>query len=55
MLQAFVTVSARTRLQAGSKAPWPWPPSKDGKIYTTGPPETLMTEQDIADLDRLKA
>jgi hypothetical protein len=38
--------------RSGIYAPWPWPPSVDGKIYTTatGPPETLMTEQDLADL-----
>jgi hypothetical protein len=55
LLGIFVTVAARSRMQSGSRAPWPWPPGKDGKIYSTGPPETLMTEQDIADLDRLKA
>lgn len=25
---------ARNRLREGSRAPWPWPPSVDGKIYT---------------------
>jgi Helix-turn-helix domain len=36
----------------GLRVPSPWPPSVDGKkLYTetTGPPETLMTEQDMAD------
>jgi hypothetical protein len=35
---------------AGDMAPWPWPPSVDGKIYTadsTGPPDTLMTTDDF--------
>lgn len=37
----------RSRLIEGARAPWPWPPSVEGKIYTadTGPP--LMTEQDL--------
>lgn len=33
----------------GFMAPWPWPPRKDGTFSTTGPPETLMTEQDLRD------
>ena len=36
--------------RSGIYAPWPWPPSSEGKIYTTGPPETLMTDQDFEDL-----
>lgn len=32
----------------GIEAPWPWPPRKDGTI-ATGPPDTLMTDQDFAD------
>lgn len=45
-----VTVRTRTRLREHSRAPWPWPPSVEGKLYTetTGPPETLMTEDDLA-------
>ena len=35
--------------RTGIYAPWPWPPSTEGKIYTTGPPETLMSEKDYAD------
>jgi hypothetical protein len=35
---------------SGIYAPWPWPPSAEGKIYPTGPPESLMSEQDFADL-----
>jgi hypothetical protein len=33
----------------GFRAPWPWPPRKDGTLSSTGPPETLMTEQDMRD------
>jgi predicted transcriptional regulator len=49
MLREFVVVQMRHRLREGSRAPWPWPPSVDGKIYSadTGPPETLMSEQDL--------
>lgn len=43
----------RNRLREGSRAPWPFPPSVDGKtIYTTatGPPDTLMTADDCENL-----
>jgi hypothetical protein len=42
---------ARRPLKEGSLAPWPWPPSAEGKVYTaTGPPpETVLSEQDMAD------
>jgi hypothetical protein len=51
LLREFVTVQVRKHLVEGCRAPWPWPPSADGKIYTsaTGPPEVTMTEQDFAD------
>lgn len=39
----------RHHLREGDRAPWPWPPSAEGKIYATGPPETPMSEQDMAD------
>ena len=48
-LRETVTVQARKHLREGDRAPWPWPPSTEGKIYTTGPPETLMSEKDYAD------
>lgn len=37
----------RQHLREGSKAPWPWPPSIDGRIYTDpgGPPP--LTNEDI--------
>lgn len=49
LLREFVVVQMRHRLREGSRAPWPWPPSVDGKIYTadTGLPDTLMTDQDL--------
>jgi hypothetical protein len=38
-------------LREGDPAPWPFAPSATGKIYPTGsgPPDTLMSEQDMAD------
>jgi hypothetical protein len=40
----------------GLVAPWPWPPSKDGKIYHgTGPPtESQLTEEDTRELQNFK-
>jgi hypothetical protein len=32
----------------GFYAPWPWPPRKDGRV-STGPPDTLCTDQDLDD------
>jgi hypothetical protein len=49
LLSESVTVQVRTRLREGSKAPWPWPPRKDGTLSSTGPPETLMSDQDAED------
>jgi hypothetical protein len=48
-LRETVTVQVRNRLKEGSHAPWPWPPRKDGSLSSTGPPEALMTDQDLAD------
>jgi len=40
----------RTRFAEGCRAPWPFAPSKDGKIYVaTGPPMAELSEQDAAD------
>jgi hypothetical protein len=39
----------RHHVREGSRAPWLWPPSVEGKIYTTGPPQAELTEQDMAD------
>ena len=44
LLNAFVTVETRNHLQQGSRAPWPWPPRKDGSLCTGPPEHTLMTD-----------
>ncbi|QPF81655.1 hypothetical protein IC762_17670 [Bradyrhizobium genosp. L] len=36
----------RQKLQEGSLAPWPWPPSLDGKTYPVGAEPPLMTDDD---------
>ena len=52
ILREFVTIQTRRKLREGSRAPWPWPPRKDGTLSTTGPPgeDSLMTEEDFAEL-----
>ena len=43
---------ARRPLREGDRAPWPWPPSTEGKIYTpeaTPPPPGELSDQDAAD------
>lgn len=37
----------RLHLVEGSRAPWPWPPSIDGKLYPAGDDPPLMSEQDL--------
>jgi len=56
LLRDALTVGIRRPVRAGDRAPWPWPPSAEGKIYTsaTGPPQTLMTEQDMQDAVNFK-
>lgn len=49
LLREAVNIQVRKHLKEGDRAPWPWPPSAEGKIYATGPPEALMSEQDLAD------
>jgi hypothetical protein len=45
-----VTVQTRRALKAGDRAPWAWPPRVDGTLSpATGPPEVLITDQDITD------
>lgn len=43
-------LAAARPLREGDRAPWPWPPSADGRLYTsaTGPPSEL-SEQDAED------
>lgn len=48
-LRETVTVVMRKHLKEGDRAPWPWPPSAEGKIYATGPPEPALSDQDAAD------
>jgi hypothetical protein len=40
----------RIKLDHGARAPWPWPPRKDGTIGT-GPPDALADE-DVAELKK---
>ena len=54
LIDEFVIVQARRRLRGGDRAPWLWPPRIDGTLSSTGPPDTLLTEQDVADLDQIK-
>lgn len=51
MMRAFDKEYERFRIV--SLVPSEWPPSKDGKLYTTGPPDTLMTDTDVEDLSML--
>lgn len=44
--QVFDKGLIRTYLAEGSPAPWPWPPSIDGKIYEWGGAAPTMTDQD---------
>lgn len=48
LLREFVTVH-RSHLQQGARAPWAWPPRKDGTFSPTGPPQPELSEQDMAD------
>jgi len=47
-LRERITANRQRKMSEHSRAPWPWPPSVDGKLYTsaTGPPETYMSEED---------
>lgn len=53
MREVFPDEAVRTRFAEGTRAPWPFPPSHEGKIYpaTTGPPPDLcpITEEELAD------
>ena len=52
-LRELVTVATRRPLREDARAPWPWPPRKDGTLSETGPPTvpgTMMTEQDMANI-----
>jgi hypothetical protein len=45
LLRGHLTVT-RHRLVEGSRAPWPWPPSKDGKAYDSAAPPSLPSLSD---------
>jgi hypothetical protein len=48
LIDAYVAIETRRHLDEGDRAPWPWPPSKEGKIYaSTGPPPTLCSDADL--------
>ena len=53
-LREHITANRQRKMTEHSRAPWPWPPSVDGKLYTsaTGPPETYMSEEDFEHFDR---
>jgi predicted transcriptional regulator len=44
-----LNLQTRQRLREGSRAPWPWPPRKDGTLTATGPPEAGLSEADAED------
>ena len=52
-LRAYVTVQTRNRFTEGARAPWPWPPSVDGRLYVDGadppPPEPIERSEGAAD------
>lgn len=48
-IREIITLPTRKPMREGDRAPWAWPPRKDGTLSETGPPDTLMTEQDITD------
>jgi hypothetical protein len=50
MRELFEDGVMRTRFREGTRAPWTYPPSSTGKIYTaTAPPQSAMSEQDAKD------
>lgn len=51
LIDAHVLIDARRHLREGDRAPWPWPPGNDGRIYPgTGPPGGLLSEADEQEL-----
>lgn len=50
VIDLYVALAAHGHLKEGAHAPWPWPPSKDGKIYAgTGPPDGSCSDDDLAE------
>ena len=51
MLGDFFDVGVmRQHVREGSRVPWPFAPSAEGKIYSTGPPAAELTEEDLESL-----
>lgn len=48
-LRKYPTVERRHVMREGAKAPREWPPRIDGTWPATGPPETYMSEADMAE------
>jgi hypothetical protein len=48
LLRDTIAIQVRRHLREGDRAPWPWPPGKDGQLYTaaTGPPEAGLSDED---------
>jgi hypothetical protein len=51
LLREVLTIGVRRSIREGQPAPWPWPPGKDGKLYTgsTDPPLAGLSDQELAD------
>lgn len=45
LLRTYVTVQARNRLVEGSRAPWPWPPRKDGSLGDAAGDDATATNE----------
>jgi predicted transcriptional regulator len=49
LLRDAVTIMVRRHLREGDRAPWPWPPSVEGKIYTADAAPPPLSADDMAD------
>lgn len=51
LLSDALANAARSRMREGMQAPWPWPPSVDGKIYSKEdkPPEAGLSDDDASE------
>jgi hypothetical protein len=46
VLSDAITVQVRSRMREGSRAPWPWPPRKDGTL-SASPDDPTMNNEDL--------
>lgn len=46
LISDAVAVQVRSRMREGARAPWPWPPRKDGTL-SAGPPAGAIIDDDI--------